>query len=65
MNCVMPQLAAAEYFWGRLVSGGFILMDDYAYIGYELQYRALKEFARRNGVSAVSLPTGQGIIVKQ
>ena len=64
MNCAPPEVAAAEYFWERIVTGGFILLDDYAYYGYEEQHRALNEFARNRGARICSLPTGQGLLIK-
>jgi hypothetical protein len=64
MNCALPEVAAAEFFWERLVPGGLVLMDDYCYQGFEEQQRAHDDFAQRKGVSILSLPTGQGLMIK-
>ena len=64
MNCSPPETAAAEYFWSKLSPGAPILLDDYAYIGYRSQKIAMDEFAASKGVSVLSLPTGQGLILK-
>lgn len=64
MNCAAPEIEAAEAFWPKMSPGGFILLDDYAYSGYEEQNVAFNAFARRHGVSILSLPTGQGLIMK-
>ena len=64
MNCVMPEIAAAEYFWPRMVSGGVIVLDDYGHAGHELQQEAFDKFALEHGVSILCLPTGQGLIFK-
>jgi hypothetical protein len=64
MNCATPEQAAAEYFWNLLVPGAFILLDDYAYQGYHQQKLALDSFAQSSGVTVLSLPTGQGLIIK-
>jgi hypothetical protein len=64
MNCAPPEIAAAEFIWPRLVPGGIILLDDYAYVGYRSQKLAMDEFAASKGVEVLSLPTGQGLIVK-
>jgi hypothetical protein len=64
MNCAVPERAALEYFWPRLVPGGMVLFDDYAYVGFETQKATHDEFARAHGVSILSLPTGQGLLVK-
>ena len=64
MNCTAPEIAAIRYFWPKLVPGGFVLLDDYAYSGYEEQHRAFDAFAAAHGVEILSLPTGQGLILK-
>lgn len=64
MNCTAPEIAAAEHFWPKMVSGGIMLLDDYAYSGYKEQHVAFNDFARRHGMEILSLPTGQGIAIK-
>lgn len=64
MNCAAPEIAAIEFLWPRLSEGGVVLLDDYAYIGYRSQKVAMDDFARRVGVAVLSLPTGQGLILK-
>jgi SAM-dependent methyltransferase len=64
MNCSTPEVAALEFFWDRLVPGALILMDDYAYHGYRSQFVAMNALARRKGAEVLSLPTGQGLMVK-
>jgi len=64
MNAVQPELAAADYFWPLLVSGGVMVLDDYGFPPHINQKLAFDEFAVRQGVSILSLPTGQGIVFK-
>ncbi len=64
MNCAIPELAAAEFFWPRLAPGAFMLFDDYAYFGFTPQTRVLNGFAESKGVKILSLPTGQGLVIK-
>ena len=64
MNCVAPEIAAAEFFWDKLVSGAAIILDDYGWAKHIMQKRAFDEFAKRKGVPILSLPTGQGLILK-
>ena len=64
MNCVAPEIAAAEYFWDKLVSGAVMVLDDYGFELHEPQKRAFDEFARKRGVAVLSMPTGQGLIFK-
>lgn len=64
MNCTAPEIAAITHFWSRITPGGFIVLDDYAYSGYEEQYEAFNDFAAARGVEIASLPTGQGLLIK-
>lgn len=47
--------------WGRIASGGVVLLDDY---GYQPQKDGLDAWAEKNLVPIASLPTGQGLIIK-
>lgn len=64
MNCAPPEVAAAEYFWERLLPGAVVLLDDYAYFGFAAQKAPMDAFAKRKGVAICSLPTGQGLMLK-
>jgi hypothetical protein len=64
MNSVIPEIAAAEYFWNKLVPGAAIVLDDYGFVGLEEQKYAFNEFAKRKGIPILCLPTGQGLIIK-
>jgi hypothetical protein len=64
MNCAYPEQSALEYFWPRLSPGAMVLLDDYAYFGYERQASAIDTVAQRFGACVLSLPTGQGIIIR-
>ena len=64
MNCAPPEVEAFNYFWDSLVPGAFVLLDDYAYKGYELQKKAMDSAATAKNLKIVSLPTGQGLIIK-
>lgn len=64
MNCAPPEVAALEALWPRLVPGAPVLLDDYAYRGYEPQKAAIDALAERLGVAVAALPTGQGLLIK-
>lgn len=64
MNSAEPEVAAFEYFWDRLVPNAFVLLDDYAYHGYDLQKQAMDTAAAAKGHAIASLPTGQGLLIK-
>jgi hypothetical protein len=64
MNCAEPEIAAAEFFWDKLVPGAVIVLDDYgAGPWYLRQKQAFDRFAAERGVPILSLPTGQGLIL--
>ncbi len=64
MNVTEPEIAAAEYFWDRMVSGSSILLDDYGWLGHDAQRHAFDKFAADRNVPLLCLPTGQGLILK-
>ncbi len=65
MNCMQPEIAAAEYFWEKMSPGAVLLLDDYGFNGpHQVQKEAFDEFASARGCSVLSLPTGQGIIIR-
>ena len=64
MNIMVPERAALEYFWDKLVPGAIVLLDDYGWLGYVAQKRALDEFAASKGVKILNIPTGHGMLIK-
>ena len=64
MNCAPPEVAAFEHFWDRLSPGAPVLLDDYAYKGFESQKHAMDLAAAAKNVAIASLPTGQGLLIK-
>jgi len=64
MNCVLPERAALEYFWDKLVKGGIIILDDYGFPGHLEQKQAHDDFCAKRGILILPLPTGQGLIIK-
>jgi hypothetical protein len=64
MNCAYPERAALEFFWESLSPGALVLLDDYAYFSYGSLTQAIDEAAESLGAEVLSLPTGQGLIVR-
>jgi hypothetical protein len=64
MNCTRPEEEALRHFWPKMVSGGIVVLDDYGFPGHESQKRAADRVAASVGVGVLSLPTGQGVIMK-
>lgn len=64
MNIAEPEIAAIEFFWDKLVRGAPILLDDYGWLSYSLQKEEMDRFASKKGVKILTVPTGQGLILK-
>jgi O-methyltransferase len=64
MNIVAPEIAALEFFWDKLVPGAPVILDDYGWQVHAAQQRAMDSFAQGQGLSILSLPTGQGLLIK-
>ena len=64
LNCAAPEVAALAYFWSQMAPGAVVLMDDYAHHGVEAQKKSIDHWARSIPITVLSLPTGQGLIVK-
>jgi|TARA_B110000879_G_C11124458_1_gene493261 hypothetical protein len=65
MNNAKAEIGAIKYLWGKLTKGAVVVLDDYAY-GEEFrdQKDAWDDFSRENNFTILSLPTGQGLIIK-
>jgi hypothetical protein len=65
MNAAEPELSAISFFWPRLVLGAIVVLDDYAWVACHKQKLAMDQFARDHDVSILSMPTGQGLLIKK
>ena len=61
LNSSKPTLAALEFFYPRLVSGGVILFDDYGWDQYEDTKNTIELFFEKKSGILMKLPTGQAI----
>lgn len=50
--------------WEKLVPGAMVVIDDYAFVGHEPQYAMWNDFASRNDRHILTLPTGQGLLLR-
>lgn len=65
MNCALPERAALEFFWPKIVPGGIVILDDYGFSGHKSQADTAQEFADNIEHQILCLPTGQGLMVKK
>lgn len=64
MNIAYPEVEASRALWDRIAPGGIVVYDDYAAAAHAEQKRALDQFAAERSVEILTLPTGQGILLR-
>lgn len=64
MNIAEPEIAAANYFWEKMVPGGVIILDDYGFSAHINQKMAFDQWADKKNLPILCLPTGQALIFK-
>jgi len=64
LNAPEIEIQCLGILWDKILPGGIVLIDDYAYSGFEYTNKLFNNFAREVGVSILTTASGQGIIVK-
>ena len=64
LNAANPETACLKKLWDLIEHGGIIILDDYCQAGRRSQFVAMNQLAREIGFDILSLPTGQGLIMK-
>ena len=64
LNNASAEKGCINVLWPKLVPGAIIVLDDYAFIKRVLQYDMWNEFAKSVGRAVLTLPTGQGLLIK-
>lgn len=64
MNVAQAELEAIKYFWPKLVPGAPVVLDDYGWADHRSQKVVMDQFAQEVGVQILTMPTGQGLIIK-
>ena len=65
LNSPAAEIAALEHLFDRVVSGGYIVFDDYGWKQFSKQREAENRFMADRGHFIMELPTGQGLVIKQ
>lgn len=65
LNSSIPTIASLNFFWDRLLTGGIVLLDDYAWPGYEDTKIEVEKWCLDRSLDIFQFPTGQAIITKQ
>lgn len=64
LNSARYEKLTIEKIWDRIVPSGIVVLDDYLHTGHYEQYTMWNEFAQNKNASILSLPTGQGLLIK-
>ena len=64
LNITSAEIGVIESIWDRITPGGIIVLDDYGLTGHEEQNAAWNAFALKAGRMIMTLPTGQGILMR-
>ena len=64
MNNADAEIAAAEHFWDKMVSGAVIVLDDYGHPSAFFHRKKFDGFCAKRNVKVLALPNGQGLIFK-
>jgi hypothetical protein len=65
LNSSIPTIASLDFFWDRLVTGGVVLLDDFAWPGYEDTRMEVEKWCEGRSLDILQFPTGQALITKQ
>jgi hypothetical protein len=64
LNSPEIEIECLKQLWGKVLPGGMILIDDYAYAGYEYTTQLFNQFAKEFKVSILTTAWGPGLIIK-
>jgi hypothetical protein len=64
LNAAQPEVESLRLLWPSLSVGALVVLDDFVWRGHEAQNTAHQSLAAELGYSILSLPTGQGLIIK-
>lgn len=64
LNHVTAERDTIAALWDRIQDGAVIVIDDYAFQNHEDQYQMWNEFAASKGKMVLTLPTGQGLLIR-
>lgn len=64
LNMASTEMAVIDRLWPKLSTGGVVLLDDYAWAEHAPQKAAWDKFALSVNRPILTLPTGQGLLIK-
>jgi hypothetical protein len=64
LNHPAAEEAAVRHFWPQLTTGAPMIFDDYGFQGFEAQRDAADRLGEELGFRVLTLPTGQGLVLR-
>jgi hypothetical protein len=64
LNAPDVEIESINHLWDSILPGAPILIDDFAYIGYQKTLEKFEIFAKERGFSILTSASGQGIAIK-
>ena len=64
LNYAEAEVYSLNFLWKNISKGGIIILDDYAYMGRNRQFVYLNKLAKKLNFNILTVPSGQGIIIK-
>jgi len=64
LNSPEIEIECLKQLWGKILPGGMILIDDYAYSGYGYTNNLFNNFAKEFNASILTTAWGPGLIIK-
>ena len=65
LNAAKAEIGALDVLFDKVVSGGFVVLDDYGTKRGSRQHEAENAWIKERGYESLEMPTGQGLIVKR
>lgn len=65
LNAAEPEVASLKMLWDLITPGGIVILDDSCHAGRRVQFLAINELGLELKFNVLSLPTGQGVIIKR
>jgi hypothetical protein len=64
LNNSVAEKSCIEALWPKLTKGAIVVIDDYGWTAHRVQQDMWDNFAASKGLMIVTLPTGQGLLIR-
>jgi hypothetical protein len=64
LNCAKPEVEALKFFYPKLSRNAIVVFDDYGWQNHIHQKKLIDKFVKTKKQKILTLPTGQGLMIK-